>query len=219
MPWLWRNWKLYGDPLGLPLVLATIDRRKGPLSVADLLVLGRGWFVSFWGKMGGAGHLALPILFYVMWGLLVLAAVVGYPIGWRRRDRSPIHWVTPARWLVLLGAPFMTVLAVLSYSRIALGTDQGRLLFPALAPIAILLVLGVAGWLDPRRHRWLPFGFGAGMAVIAVLALVSGIVVPFASPSEPSPTEIASAVGEGLRGPRSCCVPLGRTAGSGLVGL
>ena len=60
IPWLWRNWRLYGDPLGWPLVLATIDRRQGPLSAADLLALVRGWFVSFWGKTGGAGQLALP---------------------------------------------------------------------------------------------------------------------------------------------------------------
>ncbi len=32
-PWLWRNQRLYGDFFGWPLVLATIDRRAGPLGV------------------------------------------------------------------------------------------------------------------------------------------------------------------------------------------
>jgi hypothetical protein len=149
--------------------------------------------VSFWGKTGGAGQLSLPWLFYVAWVLLVLAAGIGWLITWRRKDHCPARQVTPAGWVVLLGAPVMTILSILSYSRIALGTDQGRLLFPALAPIAILLVLGIAGWLDPKGYRWLPFGFATGMAVIAVLALATGIVLPFAPPPEPSPTEIAAA--------------------------
>jgi len=193
IPWLWRNWKLYGGPLGWPLVLATIDRRQGSLYAADLLALGRGWFVSFWGKTGGAGQLALPAPFYIAWVLLVLAAAVGWLIGWRRKDRGPIRRVTPAGWVVLLGAPLMTVLSILSYSRVALGTDQGRLLFPALAPIALLLVLGIAGWLNPKGYRWLPVGFGGAMAAIAVLALVSGIVAPFAPPPPPPPAEVAAA--------------------------
>jgi hypothetical protein len=193
IPWLWRNWRLYGDPLGWPLVLATIDRRQGPLSGAELLALGRGWFVSFWGKTGGAGQLPLPSPLYIVWVVLVLAAVAGWLIAWRRKDQGPARQVTPAGWVVLLGAPLMTVLSILSYSSVALGTDQGRLLYPALAPIAILLVLGIAGWLRPAGYRWLPYGFGVGMAVIAVLALVTGIVLPFAPPPEPSPAEIAAA--------------------------
>ena len=193
-PWLWRNWRLLGDPLGWPLVLATIDRRQGPLSAADLLALGRGWFLSFWGKTGGAGQLDLPLPFYLVWVFLMLAAITGGLITWRRKSRGPARWVRPAGWVVLLGAPAMTVLSILAYSRVALGTDQGRLLFPALAPIAILLVLGVAGWLSSGRYRWLPVGFGAGMAAIAVLALVAGIVLPFAPPPEPSPKEIATAI-------------------------
>jgi hypothetical protein len=195
LSWSLRNLRLYGDPLGWPLVLATIDRRQGPLSAGDLAALLRGWFFSFWGKTGGAGQLALPAPFYVAWALLILAAAVGGLITWRRKDRSSVRQVTPAGWIVLLGAPAMTVLSILSYSRVALGTDQGRLLFPALAPIAILLVLGISGWLSPRNYRWLATGFGAGMVFISVLALVSGIVLPFAPPP-PGDAAGATAVDE-----------------------
>jgi hypothetical protein len=193
LPWLWRNWRLYGDPLGWPLVLATIDRRQMPLSCGDLMALVRGWFVSFWGKTGGAGQLALPAPFYAAWVLLVLAAAAGGLIGWRRKDGGPARQVPPAGWIVLLGAPVMTVLSILSYSRVALGTDQGRLLYPALAPIAILLVLGIAGWLKPRGYRWLPVSFGAGMLSIALLVLGAGILLPFAPPPAPPSGEVAAA--------------------------
>jgi hypothetical protein len=194
LPWLVRNRTLYGDLLGWPLVLATIDRRAGPLSAADMLALGRGWVLSFWGKTGGAGQLALPWPLYIAWALLILGAVSGLLIAWRRKDQGPARRVTTAGWVVLLGAPAMTVISILSYSRVALGTDQGRLLFPALAPIGLLVVLGTAGWLFPNGYRWLPLGFGVGMALVAVLTLVAGIALPFAPPPPPSSAEVANAV-------------------------
>jgi hypothetical protein len=193
IPWLWRNWRLYGDPLGWSLVLATVDRREEALSAGDLAALVRGWFLSFWGKTGGAGQLALPAPFYVGWALLILAAAAGGLVAWRRNDRGPARQVTLAGWIVLLGAPVMTMLSILSYSRVALGTDQGRLLFPALAPIGILLVLGTSGWLSPGSYRWLPAGFGAGMSLIAVLALMTGILLPFAPPATPPAGDVAAA--------------------------
>jgi hypothetical protein len=193
IPWLWRNWRLYGDPLGWPLVLSTIDRRQGPLSPADLLALARGWLTSFWGKTGGAGQLALPWPQYAVWILLLVTSATGLWIALRRKNSGPARQVTGAAWVVLLGAPSMTVVSILSYSRVALGTDQGRLLFPALAPIALLLVLGISGWLSPKGYRWLAPAFGAGMALVAVVALVTGILVPFAPPPVASAAEVAGA--------------------------
>ena len=133
-PWLWRNWQLYGDPAGWSVVLATIDRRQGPLGLPDLAQLLKGWWLSFWGKFGGAGHIPLPDVFYVVWGIMGIASLAGW-IRWilRRRDADGLlRQTTLAGWIVLLGAPLVTAAGIFSYSRTALGTDQGRLLFPAL---------------------------------------------------------------------------------------
>ena len=73
-PWFLRNRQLYGDWMGWPLVLATIDRRTGPFGLAELAWLMRGLFLGFWGKFGGAGHIALPWPFYALWAALVGAA-------------------------------------------------------------------------------------------------------------------------------------------------
>jgi hypothetical protein len=199
LPWLWRNVRLYGDPLAMSLVRATIDQRQGPLTPADIAWLARGWFFSFFGKFGGAGQLALPGWLYALWGLLLALAVAG---GVRllllRHDRARMDTAaqpgTPlAGWIVLWGAPLATVLAVLSYSQVALGTDQGRLLFPALAPLALLMAGGLAAWL---RHGWTArqvAGWGCGLAAIAVFALIVGIVGPFAPPAAASTTAVTQA--------------------------
>ncbi len=96
-PWLARNWQLYGDPMGTQVMLGTIDRRQAPLTLADLGWLARGWFLSFWGRFGGAGHLLLPWPFYVAWGVLV----VGSTAGWLRGTRAPLK----TERSILSGAP------------------------------------------------------------------------------------------------------------------
>ena len=193
-PWLWRNWRLWGDPLGWPLVLATIDRRSGPLIIADFIWLARGWFQSFWGKFGVAGHLPLPLPFYVVWAALLVAAALGWLHPPLRRRMRVLRATAGAGWVILLGATAVTVAGIISYSRTALGTDQGRLLFPAVAPIALLIAGGVAAWLPAARTRWLPIGMIAGMGTVASLALLAGVVSPYTPPSPPSAAEVAQAL-------------------------
>jgi len=94
---------------------------------------------------------------------------------------------------VLAGAPALVILSMISYSRIALGTDQGRLLFPALAPIAVLLAAGLAQWMLAGRERTFAGLFAGGMAVVATLALVFGIIQPFAPPAPPPASDVAAA--------------------------
>ncbi|MCC7353886.1 MAG: glycosyltransferase family 39 protein [Anaerolineae bacterium] len=194
--WLWRNWRLYGDFLGWPVVLATVDQRQGPLGWGDLLQLARGWFYSFWGKFGGAGHLALPAPLYAIWIILAVAAIIGWLRWWhlaRRNGRYIPLYVSLADRLVLLGSPALVILWTVSYSRVALGTDQGRLLFPALAPMALLLVAGLAAWFPAGRQGWLVGGFTGLMALVAAAALYAGIVRPFTPPAPPDSQEIAQA--------------------------
>jgi hypothetical protein len=195
-PWFLRNRQLYGDWMGWPLVLATIDRRTGLFGLVELAWLMRGLFLGFWGKFGGAGHIALPWPFYALWVALVGASA----LGWVRaisesanRQSSP---VTRQSAIVLLGAPLMTFAWLIAYSRVALGTDQGRLLFPAIAPLALLLIGGLAQWLPCawREHetRWLA-GWTGFRGVIALLALVAGLWLPYAPPAAPDAAEVAAA--------------------------
>jgi hypothetical protein len=188
-PWFLRNRQLYGDWMGWPLVLATIDRRAGPFGLAELAWLSRGLFLSFWGKFGGAGHIALPWPFYAFWGSLVIAGILGW---WRQITNHKSANLQYA--IIVLATPLLTFAWLIAYSRVALGTDQGRLLFPAIGPLALLLTGGLVGLRIPDRKLQIVLGAWCGiLLLIASLALIFGLGLPFAPPPAPPAAEVAAA--------------------------
>ena len=124
----------------------------------------------------------------MVWAVLGVLVVAGW-IFWivrRRRETNLLHETSLASWIVLLGAPLITAAGIYSYSKTALGTDQGRLLFPALGPLALLIAGGLAAWIPHRVRRGASLVFSGAMVLIAVLALNAGLVQPFAPPPAPS---------------------------------
>lgn len=184
-PWLARNWRLYGDLLGIALVRETVDLRTGPWSWDDTLWLLRGWFVSFWGKFGGVGHIPMAgPLYWLLGGLTLLAAAGIVRVALRRPELR-----APLALLALAAAGVAAVMA--QYSLIALGTDQGRLLFPAAGALAGLLGVGWLAWLPARRQ-------GAGLAAVAALTLalslyaLLGVIRPAFAPPPSAAARLAA---------------------------
>lgn len=185
-PWWLRNWRLYGDPLGLALMRATVDERSGGWGLAETGWLLRGWFFSFWGKFGGAGHIPYPVWVYWLWGALALAGLIGLVITWRRERGARLP-------MALLALAVLAVAAGIGrYSLIALGTDQGRLLFPALGPLLLLLALGLAAWIPARHAHSLGAALIGGVALLALYGLLGVIRPAFGPPHPPTPGEIAA---------------------------
>ncbi|NJN84014.1 MAG: hypothetical protein HC802_18215 [Caldilineaceae bacterium] len=83
--------------------------------------------------------------------------------------------LTPLLLMTLAVAGVAAVMA--RYSLIALGTDQGRLLYPAVAPLILLWVVGLAWWTPGRAGRWAGAMLVAGMGGLALFALL-GVVRP-----------------------------------------
>ncbi len=171
--WYWRNWLLYGDPTGVSAMLEIVGRYRKPRSLSFMLWAFSGLRFSFWGVFGWFNILA-PRWWYTLLDLLTLAALAGLGVQvWRLwRTRATPAWRTLLQWLVVLVWPLLILAGVFNWARITPGA-QGRLMFPALAPLMVLL--GV-GWraLIPARWRahlavvalagwglsalWLPFG-------------------------------------------------------------
>lgn len=183
-PWLLRNWRLYGDLTGMELVRQTIDQRTTPWTWGDTLWLLEGWFISFWGKFGGAGHIPMASWVYWLFAALTVLSVVGFARSWRRRttdDRVALAILATAAVGVAVG--------IWQYSLTALGTDQGRLLFPALGALAILWVEGLHCW---PPARWRVHFAAALLACLIGLSLYGllGVIRPAMAP--PRPVDAAS---------------------------
>jgi hypothetical protein len=129
-------------------------------------------FHSFWAQFGWMAIVA-PDRLYWTWGLVTLLAAVGLVM---KRDvfRDPV-------WQLLL---VTTVLAFIAYAGYNLTFEQfqGRYLFPALAPLAILAVGGWAALAPVRWRQWPPLALGVALIVLNGYTL-SRVLSPGFAPS------------------------------------
>lgn len=121
------------------------------------------------------------------WTILLGKSILRKRIDWRRGEAADLlaAGLISLLWLAAL----VGSLAV--WIRIMIAGEQGRLLFPAAAAAAMLLVLGWIGWLPRRSHGWLSAALCLGF--VAVGAWQLGTVqatyatpAPMAGPVTPS---------------------------------
>jgi len=163
--WFVRNQILYGDPLGWGLVLAANALREAPLTLGDIQWLIWGLYRSFWYRWIG---IELELGFYALLALPCLLALVGLlTLPWRRERLGPGAPLI----LSVLGLYFLMVSgSLIPWTATVQGTDQARLLYPALPAIVIFMFLG---WAQLVRRRWgnyLAYGVAGAMLLFAVVA-------------------------------------------------
>jgi len=163
-PWYLRNLLLYGDLLGLGTMLAIVQGNSS--SLADFLRHNEGLELSFWGVFGWFNILA-PHQFYTVIKALDRVALAGLLLLlWRSRGRPGLPLTLLAAWLGVM------LLALARWATLT-PAAQGRLLFPAIAGIGILLVAGLRACF-PSRWLWrdLP------AALVALFLLLSAARFP-----------------------------------------
>jgi len=190
--WFVRNQVVHGDLLGWQFKLNISDVRQAPPSAGDWLHLVQGLFTSYWGRFGGAVQLRMPATLYLMLAALSALAIAGNVLYlvrlWRRQSMPPVlsAAVLLGALVLLLGGSFVR------WSTAVLGTDQARLLFPAVSVSAIL----IAGGLSELLRRWRPFvlgSLGIGLFLLAIATPSLFIVGAFASPPAPTQEELIAA--------------------------
>lgn len=193
-PWIVRNQQLYGDPLGWALVRATVDVRSGAVDFAVLDWLARGLFISFWGKFGPAGQIVYPDWLYLLCSIATLAALIGLMWGALRLMRQQPRPSNLTAWGLLLLAVILSLVTLVQYTGIALGTDQARLLWPVIGPLAILIT---SGWQEMGRRLPHPLPLAplcvTGMLILALLVPPLFLNPVYGRPaSEPGPVADAA---------------------------
>ncbi len=189
--WWLRNISVYGFPDFLALAAHDTVVADQPRSADYIAERGVGMYLaqfasvsfkSFWGQFG---WMALPLdsvldgWLYRGFAIFALAGMAGALLAARSRD------IVTEIWLVLLGLTLLVGLQYLYYNLEFLQW-QGRYLFPALIPIAWMLVYGIDYWRGRLFGRW---GWARWLPVIVLLCLMAldlyllfWVIVPGLSP-------------------------------------
>jgi 4-amino-4-deoxy-L-arabinose transferase-like glycosyltransferase len=145
--WFARNHALYGDLTGTARMLDLMGSRTNVPNLPEAWDELRGLVWSFWGLFGWFNVLA-PYAMYKVFNVLTGATIAGWIVRLafrKKQNGAPMRMAWPALWALILTAG----LAQWTARTVA---SQGRLLFPALPAIALILA---AGWsaLVPSRLR------------------------------------------------------------------
>ncbi|MDY7075603.1 MAG: glycosyltransferase family 39 protein [Chloroflexota bacterium] len=174
--WFWHNWQLYGDPTALQPMLELVGVRDGSLIQPFLET---SWmFRSFWGQIPCSFY---PSAFYAFYAAFTSLALGGLAWGWRR--------LTSAERAagVIMGGWFILIVASWVRWDTMTPAPGGRLLFPALPSVALLMALGIS-LIRPlpflRREAFDTGYWGLGIGLLALMALwtVSLILPGFFAP-------------------------------------
>lgn len=166
--WYARNLILYGElmPLKIFLNLEQVRYRMPPMDelVRDL----PGLWMSTWALFGPFNILVSSGM-YTFYSALSLIALCGLAIiAWRHRGGERLLSAP----VLLLPLWALVIFAALMRYRMLVLAFQGRLLFPAISAMTLLLYLGLSGF-APGRWRWLT------LPAVAIPMLVIAAVLPW----------------------------------------
>lgn len=187
--WFARNWLLYRDLTGLSVMLEIAGRRSA--TWADLVGEFEGFRRSFWGVFGGMNVL-MPSWTYLALDLWTILTAIGLiaGVGARARNALRVHrwgeeWAIGGWLLAYVALLFAAFLRWTSQTM----ASQGRLMFPAIGPIALGLWAGWEGIVSlmGRARRWLIPLPGVFLGSLALWAPLLWIAPAYRPPSLPLP--------------------------------
>jgi 4-amino-4-deoxy-L-arabinose transferase-like glycosyltransferase len=180
-PWYLHVWNVFGDPLGTSTHMAVPWTRPEPLPVSKLPAQLPGAIASYWLAFGW-GNIVAPDGVY---GILDVIAAIGLiGVGWQLIAHWPRRGSSEARWqlaalIVLLAWVAVIFVALLRWIQL-LNASLGRLLFPAIAAVAVLIAYG---WLRIWRSTWAAVALAGALGVLALMVLPTMLIPAYARPS------------------------------------
>ena len=180
--WYIRNAIVYHDPLGMAAISAAFSKREVPLATLQVMREMLESFVSYWGVFGWMNVLT-DEFFYVLVRILSLLGIVGtllflLRVRWQVGSLRNHRWSAIALLLVWI---LLMLVSLASWTRTITG-PQGRLIFPAIAAISILLFAGLTAWIPRRRAPHLAVGVATVLIVLATVIPFRSIMPAYAQP-------------------------------------
>jgi len=166
--WYWRNFRLYGDWLGLNVFKLILGTREVPADLAQLWRERYSFAAGYWGNFGGL-NVPMPTPVYRVLNFVTSVAAVGLlpALIKLRTSARRFHCAICLLWGLGVFLPW-----ALSWARDT-WSSQGRLVFSAISTWSLLLAVGLGGWLDRRLRHGVLLTF-------AVFLLALALVAPFA---------------------------------------
>ncbi|MEW6232097.1 MAG: glycosyltransferase family 39 protein [Chloroflexota bacterium] len=176
--WYVRNWQLYGDPTGLNAMLAIAGTRPSPPGLWELVREEQeGFLISYWGLFG-AVNVLMDNWVYRLLNTLMAVAALGLALAtlralWARRFK--LEFCKVALW------PAIVLAALVRWTSLTLAS-QGRLMFPAIAALSLLLTLGLSALWPRKDVAALAAGLGGLLFALALLAPFRYIIPAYPGP-------------------------------------
>jgi len=193
--WFARNIMLYGDPLGWSVWLADIGMRTPTPALWQLVPELPALFRTYWAELPGyslsnpLAWLLAAITGLALIGLIKCLFSASQPLIHDSQSASSLlpppssllrlsSFVLRPSSLVLLLWFGIVLAGVLRYMQTTPAT-QGRLLFPAVAPIGVALAYGLSAW---GERPWLAVSAAVGLFALTLIAPLALVQPAFARP-------------------------------------
>lgn len=170
-PWMLRNTAVYGDPLAVGVGSFSFAALRAAGLPADFLAQvstpapGKA-LLQLFGRFGITNNLSWsPVA--AAWLPLVLLGALGWVRARDARRRLP-----PPANAGLAAAVVLATLGLVAFSLRYYGAWQGRYLYVAAAPIALLVAHGLAQWLPRERSTAAALALGLLLALLTAALLV-----------------------------------------------
>ncbi len=175
--WYVRNWQLYGDPTGLNAMLAIAGTRPSSPGLWGLVRELEGFRISYWGLFG-AVNVLMDNWVYGALNTLMAVAALGLALAALRALRARrfnLEFCLVALW------PAIVLAALVRWTSLTLAS-QGRLMFPAIAALSLLLILGLSALWPRKNTAALAAGLAGLLFALALLAPFRYIIPAYPGP-------------------------------------
>lgn len=175
--WYARNWALYGEFFGTQRMLDIFGRRPAQPLLDLIQNEFEGLRISFWGLFGWFNVSTWPPFYRIM-DIVSLVAAIGFVVYLYRQRRNQPQMAMIAVLLLSLGVGAASLIAWTQQT----AATQGRLLFPFITAISIVLAAGLAALRVPLIAATPLMAFAA---LVPFITIIPAYAPPLTLPALP----------------------------------